>query len=82
MIDIATLEKQALSLDIKERGHLASVLLRSLDDDDEGNDRLSEEEIEKLWLEEAARRSKEWDENPSIGIPLEDVMRELRARLG
>lgn len=81
MIDVATLEKQALSLDIKERGRLASVLIRSLDDD-EGDDRLSEEEIEKLWLNEAIRRNKEMDEDPSIGRPMEEVMRDLRARFG
>lgn len=81
MIDVATLEKQALSLDIKERGRLASVLIRSLDDD-EADDHLSQEEIEKLWLDEAIRRSKEMDEDPSIGRPGEDVMRDLRARFG
>lgn len=77
MIDVATLEKQALSLDIKERGRLASVLIRSLDDD-EGDNRLSEEEIEKLWLNEAIRRNKEMDDDPSIGIPIETVFREMR----
>lgn len=81
MIDLATLEQQALSLDLKERGHLASVLLRSLDDDQDG-DNLSEEETEKLWLDEAIRRNKEMDEDPSIGRPAEDVMRDLRARFG
>lgn len=77
MIDLATLEKQVLSLNIKERGRLASVLLRSLGDDD-GEDHLSEEEINKLWLEEVIRRNKEMDEDPSIGIPIETVMREMR----
>ncbi len=33
------------------------------------------------WLEEAARRSKEWDENPSLGVPGEAVLRELRQKL-
>lgn len=81
MIDTATLEKQVLSLDIRERGHLAAVLLRSLDDENAGDENLSHEEIEKLWFEEAARRSKEWDENPSIGIPGDEVLREMRALL-
>ena len=81
MVDVATLEKQALSLNIKERGHLATVLLRSLDDED-GENRLSEEEIEKLWLQESSRRNEEMDADPSIGKPVEEVMRDLRARFG
>ena len=81
MIDVAILEKQALSLNFKERGHLATVLLRSLDED-ESNGQPSREEIAKLWLEESMRRSKEMDEDPSIGRPGDDVMRDLRSRFG
>lgn len=80
MIDLPTLERQVLSLNIKERGRLASVLLRSLDDE-ESNNKFSEEEIEKLWIEEAIRRNKEMDEDPSVGIPVETVMSEMRELL-
>jgi hypothetical protein len=56
------------------------VLLRSLDDE-ESNNKFSEEEIEKLWIEEAIRRNKEMDEDPSVGIPVETVMSEMRELL-
>lgn len=89
MIDVAILEKQALSLNFKERGHLATVLLKSLDEDEsddkpsrEEDDKPSREEIATLWLEESMRRSKEMDEDPSIGRPGDDVMRDLRSRFG
>ena len=78
MINIADLEKQALRLGAKDRGRLASILLRSLEDEDD--ELLSEDEIEKLWLEEAIRRNKEMDDDPSIGRPFAEVMSELRAR--
>lgn len=80
-MDLATLEREALNLDIKSRGHLASVLLRSLDETDETED-LSEEEIEKLWLVEVERRSREMDEDPSLAVPYEDMMKRLRERFG
>jgi len=46
---IDELKREALQLDPSTRAHLAHELLNSLD-------ALSEEEIEQLWLEEAARR--------------------------
>lgn len=80
MVDLQTLERQVLSLNIKERGRLASVLIRSLDEE-EDNNCLLEEEIEELWIKEAIRRNKEMDEDPSIGIPAETVMSEMRELL-
>lgn len=80
-MDLATLEREALNLDIKSRGHLAFVLLRSLDETDETED-FSEEEIEKLWLVEVERRSREMDEDPSLAVPYEDMMKRLRERFG
>lgn len=76
MIDVALLEEQALSLNFRERGRLASSLIRSLDDD-----KLTEEEIEKLWLDEAVRRNKEMDDDPSVCVPGDVVLQEMRELL-
>ena len=76
MIDFATIEQQALSMDRGSRGRLASTLLRSLDEMDE--ETMSPDKIEELWLQEIQRRNKEWDDDPSIGIPAEEVFAEMR----
>lgn len=78
MVDVATIEAQALRLDRKARGHLASVLLRSLD---ETGSELSPEEIEELWIAEAENRYEEWESDPSVGIPGDQAMREAREAL-
>ena len=57
MIDFATIEKQALSMDRGSRGRLVSTLLRSLDETDQ--ETISPDKIEKLWLQEIQRRDKE-----------------------
>lgn len=69
-----TIETQALHLPIEERAKLAQRLLESLDD-------LSEEEAEKLWLQEARRRAREIDEGKVKLVPAEVVERRIRARL-
>ncbi|MDX1999763.1 MAG: addiction module protein [Thermoanaerobaculia bacterium] len=66
------LEHEVLKQTPPGRARLAEVLLRSLDD-------LSEQEIETLWLDEAERRERAWDAGEVEGIPVEQVMRELRA---
>jgi putative addiction module component (TIGR02574 family) len=71
---VADLEAEALHLTPKERARLAQRLLESLET-------LSEDEIEVLWLEEADRRDRALDEDPSRAIPGEDVLREARALL-
>ncbi len=80
MMDVVALEREVLSLDFRGRGRLASLLLRSLDDD-EKDASLSEEEIEKLWLDECERRDFEMDEDPSVIIPGDEVLREMRELL-
>ena len=62
----------ALKLDVKQRAELAERLLESLDT-------LSKQEIEALWLEEAERRSREWDEGRVQGIPAAQLFRELKS---
>jgi putative addiction module component (TIGR02574 family) len=69
---------EALKLDRKARGKLASRLLRSLDDEQE---KLSPEQCEKLWLAEAERRLEEWEQGKVTGIPSEEVFARARAVL-
>jgi len=71
---VADLETKILELSPKERARLARRILESLEV-------LSEAEIEALWLQEAERRDRALDEDPSRAIPGEDVMREARALL-
>lgn len=66
------LETEALKLSPQERARLAERLLESL----EG---LSDEEHERLWVEEAARRDVAWDAAGSR--PSKGVLRDARARL-
>jgi len=58
----------ALQLSIEERAQLAGRLLLSLDEP-------SESEVERLWLEEAERRLKEFREGKTRGIPADEVLR-------
>jgi putative addiction module component (TIGR02574 family) len=68
------LETEALKLAPRERARLAERLLESLEN-------LSDEENAWLWAEEAERRDRAWDANPSIGRPADDVFNDARARL-
>lgn len=68
------LETEALKLTPRERARLAERLLQSLEN-------LSDEENARLWAEEAERRDRVWDANPSIGRPAGDVFRDARSRL-
>lgn len=66
-------EAAALEMDAGERARLAELLLRSLED-------VPEEEIERLWVEEALRRDEELDSGNATARDAEDVFRDLRAR--
>lgn len=68
------IEKEALGLPVEKRAKLAERLLESLD-------HLSEAEIEKLWLREAARRDAEIDEGKARLVTSEELERRVRARL-
>lgn len=72
-MDLAHLEAEVLKLAAGDRARLAEKLIASLET-------FTEEENERIWLEEAARRDAELDADPSRGRPAEDVLRELRAR--
>lgn len=58
----------AMQLGIEERAHVAGRLLLSLDEP-------SASEVERLWLEEAERRLREFREGRVNGIPSEEVFR-------
>ncbi len=71
---IDELKREALSLDASGRADLARELLSSLDD-------LPEDEIERLWVEEALRRDAEIDAGTARMIPADEVFAAARARL-
>lgn len=73
-MSIDEIESTVLKLAAADRARLAERLLESLE-------QLSEEENAKLWVEEAVRRDKEWDVDPSVGRPAQDVMRDAFAKL-
>ena len=73
-MNTASITSEALSLPVQQRAELAAQLLSSLD-------ALSESEIEPLWLQEAARRAAEMDQELSQRIPAEEVRRQADALL-
>jgi len=70
---ILELEKEAMKLGPTERARLAERLLESLES-------LSDEENRQAWLDEAARRDRELDRDPSLGRRAADVFRDVRAK--
>jgi len=71
---IDDIEAEVLKLDPRARARLAKKLLESLEV-------LSDEENERLWVEEADRRDAAWDSAPVSGRSAPEVMRDARARL-
>ena len=71
---VSDLETKILELSPQERARLAQRILESLEV-------LSEAEIEALWLQEAERRDRALDEDPSRAVPGDEVMREARTLL-
>ena len=67
-------ENEALKLKPQARAELAEKLLKSLED-------LSDEEIERLWAEEAVRRDSELDSGTASMRDAEVVFKDARARL-
>jgi putative addiction module component (TIGR02574 family) len=70
MEDIA---HEVLELDVLSRAELARTLVDSLDD-------LPEEELERLWGEEAERRYDEFLAGRAKAYPAEEVFARIRAR--
>jgi hypothetical protein len=69
------LKREALRLDPSARAGLARDLLTSLDE-------LSEDEVERLWLEEAVRRHEDIASGKTETVEMEDVFSEARAKRG
>ncbi len=67
-------EAQALQLPPAERATLAQHLIASLDT-------LDEAQNERLWIEEADRRYREYKSGNISARPAEDVLRDARAAI-
>jgi putative addiction module component (TIGR02574 family) len=72
--DLLDLEKRLLRLPSETRARLAERLIASLDD-------LSDEENERLWVDEAERRMQAFKAGRLSARPAEDVIREVRDHL-
>jgi hypothetical protein len=68
------LESEALRLKPAARAELAEKLLKSLED-------LSDDEIERLWAEEAVRRDAELDSGTAAMRDADEVFKDARARI-
>lgn len=79
-MDIGVLEREALSLDVKTRGRLVARLLESLGICDD-MDQLYEGKFDPKLIEELERRSREWDEDSTIGRPTDEALAEIRQQL-
>lgn len=73
-MNLEEITAEAMKLALEERAQLASRLLLSLEEP-------SESEIERLWLEEAERRLKEFREGRVQGIPGDEVFRRAIAEI-
>jgi len=69
------IREDAMQLDVEERGALADFLWESFLT-------AEEREVEAVLLDEAERRLADYEAGRAEGIPLDDVMRELRAKFG
>jgi len=67
-------EKQAKHLPLQDRARLIKHLIAGLDD-------LEEQEVERLWFEEATRRFQEFKSDKINARSSEDVFRDARSFL-
>lgn len=68
------IKENALQLLPHDRAQLAEHLIHSLDE-------AEDPEAERLWIEEAERRYREYKEGKIKGIPAEQVFKEARSKL-
>ena len=66
--------KQARSLPLKEKAALARVLIEDLDS-------LIDEDVARLWVEEAQRRYAAYQNGDVEALPGDEVMKRARERL-
>ncbi len=74
IMDIETLEREALKLTPTDRARLARGLLDSLE-------ALPPEDLESLWLDEASHRAVQIDADEVVLVSAEEVERKARALL-
>jgi putative addiction module component (TIGR02574 family) len=72
--DPTMIENDAIRLPHRERARLALRLIESLDP---GKD----EEVDELWLAEAERRLKEYDEGTASARDIDDALLEIEKQL-
>ena len=70
---IEEIRREALRLDPETRAELAHALLSSLDS-------LSDAEIERLWIDEAARRDAELEAGTASFSPAHEVIARARSQ--
>lgn len=68
------IEENALRLSPRERAQLAEHLIHSLDE-------AEDPDAEKLWVEEAERRYREYKAGKVKGIPAESAFKDVRSKL-
>lgn len=73
-MSLIELENEILKLDFNERASLARWLFHSFDD-------LSDEDVLKLWADEAERRLDEMEQGQAVELSAEDVFRRARAAI-
>jgi hypothetical protein len=73
-MDFKALEREALSLPISDRAKLAHELLESLDT-------LSDDDLQRVWLDEAERRANQLDQGVVQLVPGEVVSQRAHALL-
>jgi putative addiction module component (TIGR02574 family) len=73
-VRIARIEEEVFRLPFRERALLAEHLISSLDEEEDP-------EAERLWIEEAERRYKEYKKGKVKAKPAEVVFKEARAKL-
>ncbi len=71
---VQNLEKELMGLDARSRAKLASKLISSLE-------KLSDVEIEKLWIEEVSRREKELNKGKAKLKSADIVFKNAHARI-
>jgi putative addiction module component (TIGR02574 family) len=71
MTDLNEILKAALGLDRHDRARLADELLASLDG-------LPEQEVERLWADEAERRLEKFRAGRISAVPVEEVAEKAR----
>ena len=74
--NVQEIEEKALKLSHSERAILAEHLIQSLEDQEDDPD------IERLWIEEAERRYKEYKEGKVKAKPAELVFKDAYSRIG